>query len=70
MTTDKIPYAENLLAYIEQRAEEETSNKSRAEFLYSENIWMRGYIQALKDYNIKSDIECSQLKHQLTEIIK
>ena len=69
MTTDKIPYAENLLAYIEQRAEEEISNKSRAEFLHSENIWMRGYIQALKDYNIKSGIECFQLEHQLTEII-
>lgn len=66
-TNNRIPYAENLLAYIEQRIEE-SSTDDESRFIHDEYIWMKGYIQALKDYNIKNDIECTRLKHQLVEI--
>lgn len=63
-----IPYADNLLAYIEQRIDETEKSKRQA-FANSEYLWMKGYIQCLKDYNVRDDEYCHSLRIKLSEIV-
>ena len=60
---------ESLLAYIEQRAEELSEGELDA-FIVTEGLWMKGYIRALMDYNVKTSKETMNSLITLADIVK